>query len=164
MKNDHAASSEVRWPSPFTPDNADLFSLDEIVIEASADQVWKHLTDAVRWPEWYPNARNVQFLDASSTLCQDARFAWTAGGLDVECRISEFEAHRRLTWLGSLPGEPPIFCHPWLLLPHDQGTRVVTTEVAKGDLPRRIREHDENALKRGNAMWLAVLKWISETP
>ncbi|MCU0733185.1 MAG: SRPBCC family protein [Hyphomonas sp.] len=164
MMIDHAASSEVRWPPPFSPENADLFSFDEIVIEASAGKIWKHLTDAVRWPEWYPNARNVRFLDAGSTLSRHSRFAWTAGGLDVECAVAEFDPDRRLTWLGALPGETPIFCHPWLLLPHAQGTRVVTAEVAVGDLPRRIREHDENALKRGNAMWLAVLKWISETP
>jgi uncharacterized protein YndB with AHSA1/START domain len=42
---------------------ADLFAHNGLSIEASCETVWKHLIDAEKWPQWYPNSKDVQLLD-----------------------------------------------------------------------------------------------------
>lgn len=156
-------AQKVDWPPHFHPDKADLFARNEIEISAPAERIWGHLIAAARWPEWFPNAKNVRMLDQPS-LNAGARFAWEAGGLEVDCVIIDWAMPHRLTWLGSLPGaDAPIFCHVWLIVPQGQATHVISEETGRGELPKTLSEEDPDALTRGNEMWLTALKSLSET-
>jgi hypothetical protein len=39
----------------------------------------------------------------------------------------------------------------------------VTDEVGKGESAVHFREVDEGAMHRGHDLWLATLKWVSES-
>ena len=57
----------------------------------------------------------------------------------------------------------PSSYHTWYLTPEGDGCRVVTDEVGNGESAVHLRETDEGLMHRGHDLWLATLKWISES-
>jgi uncharacterized protein YndB with AHSA1/START domain len=165
MKNDLANRSlDINWPKGFTPAEAELFSHNELLVNASCERVWRHIVEATKWPEWYPNSKNVQILgDQDSVLKSGSAFRWTTFNLPLESRINEFVPFSRISWFGYAPGTEPSFYHTWYLAPQGNGCRVVTDEVGKGEGAAHLRETDEGAMHRGHDLWLATLKWVSES-
>lgn len=165
MQDDLANRSlDIHWPDGFAPADADLFSHNELLINASCERIWRHIVEATKWPEWYPNSKAVQILgDGGSVLEPNTIFRWTTFGLPLESRINEFVPFSRIGWFGYAPGAAPSFYHTWYLGPEGQGCRVVTDEVGKGESAVNFRKSDEGAMHRGHDLWLATLKWISES-
>lgn len=167
MQDDLASRSpDIHWPEGFEPAKADLFSHNQLLIEAPCEQVWRHIVKATKWPEWYPNAKDVRFVGDGPVLKHDSIIRWTTFGLALESRIHEFEPYRRMGWFGCAPGAAPSFYHTWYLSPQDGGSAclAVTDEVGIGADARNLRQADEGVLHRGHDLWLATLKWVSEKP
>jgi len=164
MKDDLAnRDRDVHWPKGFEPESADLFSHNELVVSASCERVWKHIIEATKWPEWYPNSKGVRIVsDEGSVLKANSVFSWTTFGLKLESRINEFVPFSRIGWFGYSPGTAPSFYHTWHLTSEGEGCRVVTDEVGMGEGAIHFRETDEGAMHRGHDLWLATLKWVSE--
>jgi hypothetical protein len=83
-------SPDIHWPEGFSPDQADLFSHNELHIAASCERVWKHIVEATKWPQWYPNSKDVQIIGGGDELNAGGVFRWTTFGLPLESRINEF--------------------------------------------------------------------------
>jgi uncharacterized protein YndB with AHSA1/START domain len=163
MANDLAnRSPDIHWPAGFSPEQADLFSHNELHINASCQRVWSHIVEAPKWPEWYPNSRDVRIKNGDAALTGKTVFAWSTFGLPLESRVNEFVPYQRLGWYGYAPGAAPAFYHTWYLQPSGDGCLVVTDEVGKGDGAKAFRQTDEAAMHRGHDLWLAALKWKSE--
>jgi polyketide cyclase/dehydrase/lipid transport protein len=166
MKHDlrHRAR-DIHWPEGFRPETADLFSHNEATLQASCKDVWNHIVDATRWPEWYPNSKGVSIVGGSS-LTEGTVFHWTTFGLPLESKVNEFVPYSRIGWYGYAPGTLPdaahSFYHTWFLVPAGTACRVVTDEVGKGPDAAHLRETDESLMHRGHDLWLATLKWVSE--
>ena len=61
MKQDLSnRETDIHWPQGFDPSQADLFSHNELLINASCERIWSHIIDATKWPEWYPNSKEVK--------------------------------------------------------------------------------------------------------
>ena len=76
MKDDLAnRSPNIHWPEGFSPDKADLFSHNELIINAPCERVWKHIVVATKWPEWYPNSKDVRFVDGGPGFSRAVFFA-----------------------------------------------------------------------------------------
>jgi uncharacterized protein YndB with AHSA1/START domain len=165
MKDDLANRSlDIHWPNGFTPADADLFSHNELHINAPCERVWRHIVEATKWPQWYPNSNGVEILaDGGSELKDNTVFRWSTFGLPLESRINEFVPFSRIGWFGYAPGTTPSFYHTWYLKPEGDGCRVVTDEVGKGESAVQFRKTDEDAMHRGHDLWLARLKWVSES-
>jgi hypothetical protein len=156
-------SSEIHWPAGLSPDNADLFAHNEIFIKAPSSSVWQHIIEAPKWPEWYPNSRDVQIVnDQGGVLKADSKFEWSTFGLQISSTIHEFVPDNRLGWFGKGAGVDAVFYHTWLLVPAGDGCRVVTEEVVKGPDAIAFRNSDPDALHRGHEVWLNSLKQLSE--
>ena len=85
MKQDLAnRSPDIHWPEGFDPSQADLFSHNELRIAASCERVWSHIVDAAKWPEWYPNSKEVRITSGGNILSANAVFRWTTFGLPLE--------------------------------------------------------------------------------
>jgi len=165
MKTDlRARSLDIHWPSEFRPDAADLFSHNELLIDAPCENVWNHIIDASNWPHWYPNSKDVQLLNGAKVLGPDVRWRWTTFGLAIESRVHEYTPYSRLGWYGYAPGATPAFYHTWLLQPRASGCAVITDEAGLGKDAVHLRETDEGMMHRGHDLWLATLKWVSEGP
>jgi uncharacterized protein YndB with AHSA1/START domain len=163
MEHDLATrSKEIHWPDGFDPEKADLFSRNELVIDAPCERVWRHIIDATKWSQWYPNSKDVRIIDGSSVLAPDTVFHWTTFGFSVESKVNEFVPYTRIGWYGSPAGTQPSFYHAWYLTPRGEGCLVVTDEVGIGMDAAHLREADESLMHRGHDLWLATLKWVSE--
>jgi hypothetical protein len=155
-------SPDIHWPTRFDPTKADLFSHNELVINAPCERVWQHIIDATKWPQWYPNSKDVRIIGDGAVLAADTVFRWNTFGLSIESKINEFEPYTGIGWYGYAPGTAPSFYHTWLLTPTGDTCRVVTDEVGMGKDAAHLRETDESLMHRGHDLWLATLKWISE--
>lgn len=109
----------------------------EVVIPASAAQVWAVLADFSRYGEWNPlnlEVRGEARVGARAAMV----FRNLAAGGDAvvrqTVRIVAAEPGRELAWSGHVP---LIFAgrHGFLLTPHAGGTHVLHTEVLGGLLP-----------------------------
>lgn len=168
MLNDLAnRSPDIHWPAGFDPVKADLFSHNELIIDAPCERVWQRIVDAARWPEWYPNSKNVRILGDAPILAHGTMFRWTTFGLSIESRVDEFVPHTRFGWYGYAPGTAPSFYHTWFLSPvpmlAGDVCRVVTDEVGIGNDAAQLRAADESLMHRGHDLWLATLKWVAES-
>jgi len=164
MKEDlRNRSMEIHWPEGFSPAEADLFSHNELYMNASCERVWSHIIDASKWPEWYPNSKDVRILNGDAALKESATFRWETFGLPLESKVNEFVAFERIGWYGYAPGTAPAFYHTWYLKPSGNGCLVITDEVGQGAGAAKFREADEGAVHRGHDLWLATLKWVSES-
>jgi Polyketide cyclase / dehydrase and lipid transport len=162
MKQDLAnREQDIHWPENFAPLRADLFSHNELLINAACERIWSHIIDAAKWPEWYPNSKEVR-INGDAVLKDDTVFRWTTFGLPLESKVNEFVPYARIGWYGYAPGTSPSFYHTWYLKPQGDACLVVTDEVGKGKDAAHLRETDESLMHRGHDLWLATLKWISE--
>jgi hypothetical protein len=157
-----ARSHDVHWPATFSPIAADLFSHNELLIEAPCERVWNHIIEVSKWPLWYPNSSAIQLLDGAKMLEPDVRWRWTTFGLAIESHVHEFFPYARLGWYGYAPGAAPAFYHTWLLQARGTGCFVVTEEVGLGKDAAHLRKTDEGLMHRGHDLWLAKLKLLSE--
>jgi uncharacterized protein YndB with AHSA1/START domain len=162
MKQDLAnREKDIHWPKGFDPSQADLFSHNALVINASCERIWEHIIDATTWPQWYPNSKDVR-IDGGAVLRDGTVFHWSTFGLPLESRVNEFTPYTRIGWYGYTPGAAPTFYHTWYLKPQGAACLVVTDEVGKGKDAAHLRETDESLMHRGHDLWLATLKWVSE--
>jgi hypothetical protein len=162
MKQDLAnREQDIHWPQGFAPSQADLFSHNELLINATCERIWSHIIDAAKWPEWYPNSKEVK-INGDSVLKDGTVFRWTTFGLPLESKVNEFVPYARIGWYGYAPGTEPSFYHTWYLKPQGDACLVVTDEVGRGKDAAHLRETDEALMHRGHDLWLATLKWVSE--
>ncbi|HEY2623957.1 MAG TPA: SRPBCC family protein [Dyella sp.] len=157
-------SHDIHWPSGFDPEKADLFAHNELLIRASCEMVWGHIVDAERWPQWYPNSKDISLLGGAKALGPDVRWRWTTFGLSIESQVHEYELNSRLGWYGYPIGAKPAFYHTWLLQPRGDSCLVIMEEAGVGEGVAQFRAADEGRMHRGHDLWLATLKWISEGP
>jgi Polyketide cyclase / dehydrase and lipid transport len=162
MKQDLAnREKDIHWPQGFDPSHADLFSHNELLINAPCERIWSHIIDATKWPEWYPNSKEVK-ITGDTALKDGTVFRWTTFGLPLESKVNEFTPYTRIGWYGYAPGTAPSFYHTWYLKPRGDACLVVTDEVGKGKDAIHLRETNEGLMHRGHDLWLATLKWVSE--
>jgi len=158
MKQDLAdREKDIHWPEGFNPSQADLFSHNALLINASCERIWGHIVDATKWPQWYPNSKDV-LIDGGDVLEGGTVFHWSTFGLPLESKVNEFVPYTR-HWLVRLCARNGA---TWYLKPQGDACLVVTDEVGKGNDAAHLREKDESLIHRGHDLWLATLKWMSE--
>ena len=152
---------DIHWPDGQHPEDADLFAHNEIVVHASCETVFANIADAESWPGWYPNAQNVRVHDSPDGKLHDGtRFSWDTFGSHIESTVHEFVPHSRIGWWGYTTGIKAY--HTFLLLKTQEGCRIVTEEVVKGEGAVKIRKERPNATHEGHDLWLKAIKERSE--
>ncbi len=155
MKNEPVVQrSIVRFPKDCAPARAPVHTFNEIETSASPAAVWARLIDAVRWPEFYKNSKNV-VIDGADELGLGTSFRWTTFGLRVRTVVEEFEEGSRLAWRGGAAGA--VGYHGWVIEPKETGCRIVTEETQRGVGPWLGRWYLRRALVRHHQAWLEGL-------
>ena len=147
----------THWPEAMRPDQAALFTHNEIEIDAPCERVWSRLIAAPEWPSWYSNASNVKLANSARALAKGQRFQWTTFELAVQSEVRQFEPPSRLSWTGQANGITGY--HTWDLRPlRNEGCRVITEETNNGPLALALRHKQPDAIHDGHATWLKQLK------
>ncbi|MCI2422400.1 hypothetical protein MOQ72_33730 [Saccharopolyspora sp. K220] len=152
------ANPDIHWPSGFTPDRADLFVHNEMRIDAQRALVFRHLVEAPRWPNWYPNAQNVRITTPPADRLQwGTRFEFDTFGMHVDATVGEFVRDSRLGWFAT--GHDFDAYQAWLLVGiPPNATCAVTEKVARGSVAIAMREGDPDRMFNGHELWLEALK------
>lgn len=68
-------------------------------LDATVESVWRVLTDIDQWPRWGPSVRRAELRGGGRLLTADAQgTVWTAVGLALPFRVTEFDEGRRWGW------------------------------------------------------------------
>ena len=108
----------MKWPAGFEPDNSSVFAHNEIAIAAPPERVWRWLIRAAKWPEWYSNSANVNFLRGNPPdLALHDEFNWKTFGANITSRVITFEPPHELGW--DARGVLRAY-HGWIIEPDGQ--------------------------------------------
>lgn len=151
---------QIRWPGDYSPDQAAFFVHNQIDIAAPPEVVWAIITDVKRWPEWYEGATNLTVRSPDEEVGPDVVVAWRTMGLNFESQVQEFEPPYRFAWESRkrvIRGY-----HAWLIIPTEEGSRVITDESFHGFLAYMQRTFIPNKLYRLHQDFLEGVKVQAE--
>ena len=155
-------SEKIDWPEAYIPEESSFFVHNEIDIAASPQVVWDILVEAENWPSWYKGATDVRVTtNQSGKLEEYAVFSWKTMGQNFQSTtIKEFEPPYKLSWEATKNNIRGY--HAWLIMPSDQGCRVVTSEAQHGFLTFMQKAFLPNKLRKLHDVWLENLKAKAE--
>jgi len=152
----------IHWPAQHHPNLSAIHVVNTLVMDVSPHAAWHHLIAAPKWPSWYPNSANVRLLETDSeTLKLGMRFKWKTFGVNIECKVEEFEPQERLAWSAKSPGMTVY--HAWLISPHPNGCRVFTEETQNGFIPKITAAFMPKRIHKYHQIWLDRLNEIAQS-
>lgn len=137
-------------------ENAPVKASSEIVIHASAETVWRLLTNIDEWPTWQSTISSAKI---NGPLEPGTTFVWTSGRSKIKSRVVVVHPVTQLVWTGVTFGATAI--HVWNLqsIP-DGGTLVKTTESMDGFMLKVF--YSSKDLAMSHKIWLDALKRKAE--
>ncbi|GAA0872978.1 hypothetical protein GCM10009117_21250 [Gangjinia marincola] len=155
-------SEKINWPANYKPEEAGFFVHNEIDINAEPQAVWDILIKAEDWPKWYEGATDVNIINNKSTQLGDKTiFSWKTMGQSFESTtIKEFSPPYRLSWEATKNNIKGY--HAWLIIPTDNGCKVITSETQHGFLTFMQKVFVPNKLEKLHDIWLKELKKKAE--
>ncbi len=143
------------WPPGFDPQRNPVFSYNEILIpQAAPAQVFHLLTAARAWPEFYPNASDVELPGLH--LESGTHFRWRTFATRQRSQVLLFVENAALGWTAESPGTHAF--HRWLLAAEGDGTRLVTEECQHGWAARLDYWVMNPSLHAAHQLWLEQIK------
>jgi uncharacterized protein YndB with AHSA1/START domain len=138
-------------------ENAPVKCSKAIVINATADKVWKVLTDINRWSQWQTEISESKIYGPT---VPNTVFNWKTGGAKIQSQIHTVNPFRQFGWTGKAMGMYAI--HNWELS-EENGTTIVTVEESmEGLVARLLKKSINKNLLKGMIVWLELLKKESE--
>jgi uncharacterized protein YndB with AHSA1/START domain len=136
--------------------------INELEMQAPPEAVWAWLVRAARWPEWYPNSSNVQFLEKPSPdLQKDTVFAWRTFKVNLKSKVCEFVPGERLAWNGR--GSGVWVYHAFLIKKTPTGCKVLTEESQYGWRCQLGKIFIPNNMHEKHQIWLERLACQAQT-
>ncbi|MTI02166.1 SRPBCC domain-containing protein [Roseibium sp. RKSG952] len=103
----------------------------EIVIAASADEVWRVLMATDKYPDWNPIFVEVTGVYAEGAKLRNKVLDPSNKSLEMTSTVVTLAPERQLRQKGGVPGIL-TFDHRWQLEPVSGGTKVTQYEVDRG--------------------------------
>ncbi|MDG4840194.1 SRPBCC family protein [Micromonospora sp. WMMD967] len=142
--------------------SAPVISRHSVTVTASADTVWRILTDIDAWTTWLPEIPYAR-VETPGPLAPGSVFRWSAAGMEIESTILQVRPQKRLVWRGYGDGPDGVLgVHVWTLTPADDGVEVSTEESFAGPPVDADNASFQEGLDTTLAMWLGRLKLTAE--
>lgn len=159
--SENLGADVIRWPAQYAPDEARFFVTNTIDIAAPPEVVWDILINAGQWESYYDGASDLALpVESGGLLADDTVFSWKTMGLSFTSTIEEFEPPYRLAWESRRPRL--VGYHAWLIIPTDEGCRLLTEESQYGFLATMEGIFIPNKLHRRHDMWLEAIRERAE--
>lgn len=152
----------VIWPEAFHPDNTNFYVYNDIYINAPAEVVWQILIEATEWHEFYEGSQKPVVIEGGTqTLLSDGvTFEFKTMGINFEPTITEFVPNERLAW--TIDRRRLRAWHAWVILPAEDGVKLVTAETQSGFLTTMQKWFQPNKLLNYHELWLFLIKERAE--
>jgi hypothetical protein len=157
-------NDNINWPEEYHPENSAVHVVNSLDMDAPADKIWDCLIQATDWPQYYPNASNVEIISGNSEhrLALDTQFRWKTFGMTIETTVVEFQPYERLAWQANMFGMHVY--HAWLISEQPNGCHLRTEETQNGLLPRIANLLMPGNIYKQHQIWLEGLKLAAEQP
>lgn len=151
------AAHDINWPPKYHPNSSDVHVVNNLEMDVSVDEAWNALIRAVDWPRWYPNAKNVRFLNSDKkTLELGTQFRWKTFGITIDCTVREFQPFERLSWSSDSPGISVY--HGWHFTPQGERCHIITEETQQGIIPKAAQFLMPKRMHKFHQIWLEQLE------
>ncbi|MET8282951.1 SRPBCC family protein [Micromonospora sp. NPDC005174] len=142
--------------------SAPVVSRHSVTVTASADTVWRILTDIDAWTTWLPEIPYAR-VETPGPLAPGSVFRWSAAGMEIESTIVQVRQRERLVWRGYGDGPNGVLgVHVWALTSASDGVEVSTEESFAGPPVDADPAPFQEGLDATLAMWLERLKRTAE--
>ncbi|MEV5210385.1 SRPBCC family protein [Micromonospora sp. NPDC053740] len=142
--------------------SAPVVSRHSVTVTASADTVWRILTDINAWTAWLPEIPHAH-VETPGPLASGSVFRWSAAGMEIESTIVQVRPQERLVWQGHGDGPDGVLgVHVWALTPVGDGVRVSTEESFAGPPVDANPAPFQEGLDTTLTTWLDRLKRTAE--
>lgn len=138
-------------------ENAPVVQRNQILIEASPEQVWEVLTNINQWPVWN---KKITKASLAQSLSNGSQFAWKVNGANIRSTLHTVEPTQAFGWSGKGFGASAI--HNWYLEKQGNGTLVKVEESMEGWLISLFKGKMNRDLAKDMQHWLEVLKMECE--
>ncbi|MDH2426415.1 SRPBCC family protein [Sphaerisporangium sp. TRM90804] len=143
-------------------ESAPVVSRHSVTVTASADTVWRILTDIDAWTTWLPEIPYAH-IETPGPLAPGSVFRWSAAGMEIESTVAQVWPRDRLVWRGYGGGQDGVLgVHVWALTPAGDGVEVSTEESFAGPPVDADPATFQAGLDTTLAMWLHRLKITAE--
>ncbi|MET9629788.1 SRPBCC family protein [Lentzea sp. NPDC006480] len=112
----------VNWPPGWGPDSCDSFVSHERLVAAPESAVFALVTTVEDWPKWQRGTDAVELTGSG--------FVVTTALHTFDGIVGELVAPNRFGWAAICDGLS--FYQSWLLIPDENGTRVLFQEASRG--------------------------------
>lgn len=152
----------VIWPEAFHPDNTNFYVYNDFYINAPAEVVWQILIEATEWHTYYKGSQKPVVIEGGrqQLLADGVRFEFKTMGINFEPTITEFVPNERLAW--TIDRRRLRAWHAWVILPTEDGVKLVTAETQNGFLTTMQKWFQPNKLLNLHELWLAQIKARAE--
>lgn len=146
--------------------NAEIFSHDidinkaapviarqEILINASIQEIWSKLTSINDWPIWQSSISSAQI---DSPPEKGISFSWTADNIPFHSTIHTNKKYESFGWTGTTWGAQAI--HNWYFTQDEDATKVMVEESLQGFLVTIFATYFQDNLNTGMKTSLEELK------
>lgn len=155
-------SNDILWPDGYKPAESRFFVPNEITINASPQTVWDILIDAEQWHNFYDIASGLKIENTTNAkLSPSALFTWFPAG-KFTSTVKQFKPPYELAWYAEDDNMKMTVYHAWLIIPTENGCKVVTQESQNGPrtfwektfVPKMVLKHHQK--------WLEGIKKTAE--
>ena len=133
--------------------NAPVYCIKSITIDADVEIVWKALTDINKWSIWQEDIISSKL---NGELSLGSTFNWKSGGVKIKSTIHTIEPFENFGWTGKTIGLLAI--HNWELKSINKETIVCVSESMEGFLATLFKKQFNKTLENGMRNWLNLLK------
>ena len=165
MQSDRAnRDMAIRWPAPYDPAVAPVFSHNELLIHADCHRAFTRLADATDWPNWLVIVKDVANETPNKTGL-GALYRFRIFDSPIQSRIVEFEADRRISWIPFGTDETETrhgHYHAWRFVPQAADCLVITEETGIGPGDRKDPAAGSHLMHKAHELWLDSLRYVSE--
>ncbi|MFD2034611.1 SRPBCC domain-containing protein [Belliella marina] len=155
-------SEKINWPEGFKPTESDFFIHNEIDIKASPQEVWDIFIHAAKWPEWHKKAEGIELLNSpEDKLNPSSVFIWNPAG-KFTSTIKEFDPPHNIAWLGETDNKKMTVYNAWMIIPTEDGCKVVSNETQNGPKTKMEKIFAPNMVSKDLQDWLIKLKEQAE--
>jgi hypothetical protein len=155
-------SEKINWPEDYRPAESDFFIHNEIDIKATPQVVWDIFIQADKWPEWYKKAEGIELLNSPDGKLNPASvFIWYPAG-KFTSTIKEFNPPYNIAWLGETDNNKMTVYNTWMIIPTEEGCKVVSNESQNGPKTKMEKIFAPNMVRKNIRDWLIRLKEQSE--
>lgn len=136
---------------------------NEVVIPASATDVWDLLTNVEGWPSWHRACRWVR-SESTGSAARPASFRWKAHPIELSIAVVASDRPHSFTFVADARGLHAEHAFTIRPTPDGLGSIVVSHETQVGLLPWIGRAFLAPRLREANQVWLADLARASSRP